>query len=166
MVLRQLGLFQGRVTFSQRIYAARGERRIEPRNAFAVLYSGKSCRIRFILPPSHRPCGFHPVDFPYTGNGRTLTVTTISAARRYIAPKTRYKSRRPISFYRDVVIGELPRKPPGQCSSGYYVGSAITVSVSGFISPRCYATTILVAACARDLLSPLPCTTVCDRFGF
>lgn len=77
---------------------------------------------------------------------------------RFVAPKTRYKSRRPISFYRDVVIGELPRKPPGQCSSGYYVGSAITVSVSRFISSRCRAVTILVWQHApRDLLSPLPC---------
>lgn len=53
--------------------------------------------------------------------------------RRIVMPKTRYKSRGPISFYRNVVIGELPRKPPGQCSNGYYVGSAITVSVSRFI---------------------------------
>lgn len=73
-------------------------------------------------------------------------------ARRTVAPKTRYKSRGPISFYRSVVIGELPRKPPGQCSSGYYVGSAITVSVSGFIfglEPYW-----IQCVCVRDLLSP------------
>lgn len=158
MVLRQLGLFQGRVTFPRRIRRRKWNSRAG--NVFAVLCSVKSCRIRFISSsPTHSlpaPVAFGTVDFPYAGNGETLTVTRLSS-RRYVAPKTRYKSRRPISFYRDAVIGELPRKPPGQCSSGYYVGSAITVSVLGFISPRCCAATILVAACAHDLLSPSLC---------
>lgn len=86
--------------------------------------------------------------------GRASTSQAKGLARR-----GRYKSRVPISFYRDAVIGELPRKPaairqPGRRSSGYYAGSAITVSVSGFISFHPRVTTILAAA--SELLSPLP----------
>lgn len=96
-----------------------------------------------------------------------FTGTAIGLRR---APKAHYKS--PVDrFYFIVTLSsgdggggtegedELSREPAARCSSGYYVGSAINVSVSGFIPARWSVSRdhhIGRATCARDLLSSLP----------
>lgn len=91
--------FASRVTFPRRIRRRKWDRALGMDLRFCV---GKIMSHPLYLIRSFRSIFFNK-------NGRVTTVTIGPAS---LKKEVRYKSRRPILFYYDVIIGELPRKPP------------------------------------------------------
>lgn len=108
---------------------------------------GKSCRIHFILfAASGR---FSSERTTGDSNGCDYRARASLKKKKKKEEKVHYKSCRPISFYRDVVIRELPRKPPTMFEWILYWICNNCKRFRIYIALRSRATIILNTACAR-----------------